>query len=211
MKHTQRVGIFVDVQNMFYSAKHLKQSKLDYGALLKGIVGQRQLVRSIAYIVQKSGVEQTGFIEALSRFGYETRVRENKIRDDGTLPKIDWNVGITIDCITLAPKLDTVALVTGDSDFIPLVNFLCNHGVRVEVYGFDRATAGELIRVANQFISIPDEWVFKEKKFEKDDRSPLYEGLPDDDELDQEALALEEKQGKLVSDKDDTSWLSSRK
>lgn len=188
LKHVQRLGIFVDVQNMFYSAKYLKQSKLDYGALIKEITGQRFLVRSIAYLVQKAGVEQSGFLDALSRFGYETRVREAKPREDGSVPKTDWNVGLAVDCCALAPRLDTICLVTGDSDFVPLVEYLRQHGVRVEIYGFDRATAGDLIRAANLFVPIPDAWVFKEKKFEK--AAPAYDGLPDDEELDQEAAAL---------------------
>jgi uncharacterized LabA/DUF88 family protein len=200
LKSSQRIGIFVDVQNMFYSAKHLKQGKLDYGALLRGITGQRHLIRSIAYIVQKAGVEQIGFIEALNRFGFETKIRENKTREDGSMPHIDWNVGITVDCAALVPKLDTVVLVTGDGDFVPLVGYLVANGVRVEVYGFDRATSGDLIRSANEFISIPDTWVFKEKKFEKEQaqlQNPVYEGLPNDDELDREAMELAQSQSQV--------------
>src|SRR5258708_12243550 len=76
----QRLGIFVDVQNMFYSAKLLHQSKVDYGRLLREITGTRHLIRAIAYIVQKPDVNQAGFHEALSRFGYELKIKELKIR-----------------------------------------------------------------------------------------------------------------------------------
>lgn len=161
----QRIGVFVDVQNMFYSAKLLYQSKVDYGKLLREIVGNRQLVRAIAYIVQKSDVNQSGFHEALTRFGYELKIKELKVRPDNTT-KGSWDVGIAIDSILLAPKLDTVVLVTGDGDFVPLVEALKAQGCRVEVVSFDRSTASELIKAADQYIPISDNLIFKEKKFE---------------------------------------------
>ncbi|MCX7806713.1 MAG: NYN domain-containing protein [Planctomycetota bacterium] len=161
----QRIGVFVDVQNMFYSAKLLYQSKVDYGKLLREIVGNRQLVRAIAYIVQKSDVNQSGFHEALTRFGYELKIKELKVRPDNTT-KGSWDVGIAIDSLLLAPKLDTVVLVTGDGDFAPLVEALKAQGCRVEVVSFDRSTASELIKVADQYIPISENLIFKEKKFE---------------------------------------------
>src|SRR3954468_3529981 len=167
----QRLGIFVDVQNMFYSAKLLHQSKVDYGRLLREITGTRHLVRAIAYIVQKPDVNQAGFHEALSRFGYELKIKELKIRPDpegrsGTTAKGSWEIGLTIDALMMAPKLDTVTLVTGDGDYVPLVECLKLHGCRVEVVSFERSTAGELIKAADQYIPIQEAWIFKEKKFE---------------------------------------------
>jgi uncharacterized LabA/DUF88 family protein len=166
----QRLGIFVDVQNMFYSAKLLHQSKVDYGRLLKEVTGARHLVRAIAYIVQKQDVNQAGFHDALARFGYDLRVKELKSRVDAdgraTTGKGSWEVGMTIDALSLAPKLDTVVLITGDGDYVPLVQALKVHGCRVEVVSFDRSTAGELIAAADQYIPIQDNWIFKEKKFE---------------------------------------------
>src|SRR5213592_2543416 len=107
----QRLGIFVDVQNMFYSAKLLHQSKVDYGRLLREITGTRHLIRAIAYIVQKPDVNQAGFHDALSRFGYELKVKELKIRPDPdgrggtTSSKGSWEIGLTIDAMTMAHKL----------------------------------------------------------------------------------------------------------
>src|SRR5579862_7818911 len=166
----QRLGIFVDVQNMFYSAKLLHQSKVDYGRLLREITGTRHLVRAIAYIVQKPDVNQAGFHEALSRFGYELKIKELKIRPDpdrsGGTAKGSWEIGMTIDALMMAPRLDTVTLVTGDGDYVPLVECLKLHGCRVEVVSFERSTAGDLIRAADQYIPIQEGWIFKEKKFE---------------------------------------------
>jgi uncharacterized LabA/DUF88 family protein len=196
----QRLGIFVDVQNMFYSAKLLHQSKVDYGRLLREITGTRHLVRAIAYIVQKPDVNQAGFHEALSRFGYELKIKELKIRPDpdrsGGTAKGSWEIGMTIDALMMAPRLDTVTLVTGDGDYVPLVECLKLHGCRVEVVSFERSTAGELIRAADQYIPIQEGWIFKEKKFEalaagggQAASSHPYEGLPRDEDLDAESAA----------------------
>jgi uncharacterized LabA/DUF88 family protein len=207
----QRLGIFVDVQNMFYSAKLLHQSKVDYGRLLREITGTRHLVRAIAYIVQKPDVNQAGFHEALSRFGYELKIKELKIRPDsdrvsdrsggggGGTAKGSWEIGLTIDALMMAPRLDTVTLVTGDGDYVPLVECLKLHGCRVEVVSFERSTAGELIRAADAYIPIQESWIFKEKKFEAAAATPGsapaagpthgYEGLPRDEDLEAEAAA----------------------
>ncbi|HYG75011.1 MAG TPA: NYN domain-containing protein [Planctomycetota bacterium] len=205
----QRLGIFVDVQNMFYSAKLLHQSKVDYGRLLREITGTRHLVRAIAYIVQKPDVNQAGFHEALSRFGYELKIKELKIRPDpegrsGTTAKGSWEIGLTIDALMMAPKLDTVTLVTGDGDYVPLVECLKVHGCRVEVVSFERSTAGELIKAADQYIPIQEGWIFKEKKFENVGTAAnlgtgvlgptapgqtVFEGLPRDEDLEAEAAA----------------------
>lgn len=211
----QRIGIFIDVQNMFYSAKLLHQSKVDYGRLLREITGTRQLVRAIAYIVQKPDVNQSGFHEALTRFGYELKIKELKIRPDpdgrgGTVAKGSWDVGMTIDALMMAPKLDTIILVTGDGDYVPLVDSLKCQGCRVEVVSFERSTAGELIKAADQYIPIQESWIFKEKKFEQQAAAvapvapgnggvlgstapgqTVYEGLPKDEELDAESAAVE--------------------
>ena len=208
----QRIGILIDVQNMFYSAKLLHQSKVDYGRLLRELTGTRHLIRAIAYIVQKPDVNQSGFHEALSRFGYELKIKELKIRPDpegrgGSSAKGSWDVGLTIDALRIAPKLDAIVLVSGDGDYVPLVEAMKAYGCRVEVVSFERSTAGELIKAADQYIPIQDAWIFKEKKFEA--QAPTqpnqqggtgntgsaptpYEGLPDDDELDAESRALEQ-------------------
>lgn len=209
----QRIGIFIDVQNMFYSAKLLHQSKVDYGRLLREITGTRMLVRAIAYIVQKPDVNQSGFHEALTRFGYELKIKELKIRPDpdgraGTTAKGSWDIGMTIDALMMAPKLDTVILVTGDGDYVPLVDTLKAQGCRVEVVSFERSTAGELIRAADQYIPIQDAWIFKEKKFEATTPAngapagggvlgstaagqTVYEGLPKDEDLEAESAAVQ--------------------
>ena len=159
----QRLGIFVDVQNMFYSAKALHQSKIDYSKLLQEIITNRDPVRAIAYVVHKVDVDQSSFTDALKRLGYEIKTKELRLRPDGTA-KGDWDMGIAIDTIGMAPKLDTVVLVTGDGDFVPLVEMLKAHGCRVEVVSFRRSTAVELIESCTQYTAIEESMLFKKKK-----------------------------------------------
>jgi len=171
----QRVGIFVDVQNMFYSAKTLHQSKIDYSRLLEEILKGRKLVRAIAYVIQKPDVDQSSFLEALRRSGYEVKRKDLVVRDDGTA-KGDWNMGIALDALALASRLDTAVLVTGDGDFVPLVHMLQARGCRVEVVSFDQCTSNDLMRTCDQFINIDDDVLFKEEKFLREQRGAAPHG-----------------------------------
>ncbi|MGD0093400.1 MAG: NYN domain-containing protein [Planctomycetota bacterium] len=169
---SERLAILVDVHNLFCAAKLLHQSKVDYGCLLREITGPRQLVRAIAYVMQKAEVNQSAFHEALCRFGYEVKVKELRVYPDqeargGSNVKGSWQVGMTIDALMLAPKLDTIALVTGDGEYAPLVEYLKARGCRVDVVGFERSTAGDLAKAADRFVPIQENWIFKEKKFEE--------------------------------------------
>ena len=152
--HThQRLAIFVDVQNMFYSAKALYQKKVDFQGLMGKIVSGRQLIRAICYIVQAPEIDQTGFINLLHQIGYEVKSKELKKRPDGTA-KGDWDMGIAIDSIALSSRVDTVAIVSGDGDFSDLVRHLKAGGARCEVYGFPGSTSEELRYTATEFIPL---------------------------------------------------------
>ena len=170
----QRIGIFVDVQNMFYSAKSLHQSKIDYSKLLEDIVRGRKLVRAIAYVVQKPDVDQSSFLEALRRSGYEVKRKDLVLREDGT-SKGDWNIGIALDALAMASKLDTTILVTGDGDFVPLVHMLKTMGCRVEVVSFEQCTSNELMRVCDEFATIDPDVLFKEEKFARSRNAVPYD------------------------------------
>lgn len=169
----QRIAIFVDVQNMFYSAKTLYQSKVDYKKLLEGIVRGRKLVRAIAYVVQKADVDQSSFLEALRRSGYEVKEKELTIRDDGST-KGDWKVEIALDALLLEPRIDCAVLVSGDGDFVPLMDVLRSRGVRTEVVSFEQSTSNDLRRVSDQFIPIDEDVLFKEEKFVRQMRERRY-------------------------------------
>lgn len=161
----QRLGLFVDVQNMFYSAKHLYQAKINYRRLLEDVTAGRHLVRAVAYLVTKPEVDQTAFVDALTRLGYEIKIKYLKIRPDGSA-KGDWAMEMSLDIMALADKLDVIALVTGDGDYVPLVERLKILGCRAEVVGFPQNTATELMNAAHAFVAIDDAMLFKERKFE---------------------------------------------
>ncbi|MAW76347.1 MAG: hypothetical protein CMJ95_02995 [Planctomycetes bacterium] len=154
---TQRVGIFVDVQNMYYAARNLYQSKLEFSKLLRHLVRGRNLARALAYIVERPGMEQNKFIEVLRRNGYEVRKRVVGERNDSA-NRGDWNIGIALDALALSSKIDVAILVTGDGDFVPLVEKLTMDGLRVEIASFRETTSAELYHTADQ-VHILDEGV----------------------------------------------------
>ena len=151
---SQRVGIFVDVQNIFYAAKQFN-SRLDFEKLLKAAVGNRRLIRAIAYVVQSPEVDQSGFISMLQQKGYEIRQKDLRLRSDGSA-KGDWDMGMAIDVMELVEKLDVVVLVTGDGDFVSLVNLVKTIGPRVEVISFLHNTARDLIQSVDCHLQIEE-------------------------------------------------------
>lgn len=150
----QRVGVFVDVSNLYHSARHLYKGKVNFGTVLKSCVGDRQLIRAIAYVISADVPEEKGFFEALTRAGFEVRQKDLQVFAGGA-KKGDWDVGITVDAITLAQKLDVAILITGDGDYLPLLSYLrANTGCRVEVVSFGRSTSRQLVEAADSFIDL---------------------------------------------------------
>lgn len=150
----QRVGVFVDVSNLYHSAKNIYHSRVNFTALLKEAVSGRQLIRAFVYVVKADIPEEQGFFEALKFAGFEIKSKELQIFAGGA-KKGDWDVGITVDAITLSPKLDTVILVTGDGDYIPLVRYLKGTtGCRVEVMSFGASTSAKLVEEVDEFIDM---------------------------------------------------------
>jgi len=149
----QRVAVLVDVQNMYYSAKKIYNSKISFQKLLPALLSNRRLVRAIAYTVEKEGADQEKFYEMLKHTGFEVKRRDLIVRNDGSR-KGDWDMGIAIDAISLIDKVDVMVLVTGDGDFAALVTMLKSRGVRVEVASFMESTAESLINAANDHFVI---------------------------------------------------------
>jgi uncharacterized LabA/DUF88 family protein len=152
----QRLAILIDVQNMFYSALSIYKKKLNFETLLPLIVRGRRLTRSIAYVVQTPEVDQTKFLDFLVGLGVDIKSKKLKVRPDGSA-KGDWDMGLAIDAINLAQKVDVIALVTGDGDFVALVEKLKAMGVRVEVYSFPGSTADELRQAADYYHALDAE------------------------------------------------------
>ena len=155
----QRVEVLIDVQNLYYSAKNLYHSKVNFQEVLKQAVAGRKFIRAFGYVVRTKTGEETPFFDALSKIGIETRVKDLQ-EFYGGAKKADWDVGIVIDAIRTAPGVDVVVLASGDGDFIALVEYLKNMGKRVEVVAFGRSTSGKLKEAADEFIDL-DEGVAK--------------------------------------------------
>jgi len=155
IKHAhQKVGVFIDTQNLYHSAKNLYKSKVNFGQVLKDAVSGRLLIRAIAYVITTESGEEKAFFEALVKLGIETKTKNLQIFFGGA-KKGDWDVGIAVDAIKFAPKLDTVVLVSGDGDFVPLVEYLkVNQGCQVEVAAFGRSCSSRLIEAADDFTDL---------------------------------------------------------
>ena len=164
IKHIgQRVGVLIDVQNMYYSARNLYQSRVNFGEVLKLAISKRNLIRAFAYVVRTKTGEEKPFFEALGNLGIETRIRDLQ-EFYGGQKKADWDVGIVIDAIKMSPTVDTVVLVSGDGDFIPLAEYLKNQGKRVEIMAFGRSASALLKEEADEFIDLesdPKKFLFK--------------------------------------------------
>jgi uncharacterized LabA/DUF88 family protein len=152
VKHSeQRVGVFIDTQNLYHSAKNLYHARVNFGNVLDDAVAGRKLIRARAYLVTTESGEETAFLDALTKMGIEPKTKDLQIFFGGA-KKADWDVGLAVDAITAAPKLDTVILFTGDGDFIPLVEYLKVHsGCQVEVVSFGRSTSGKLKEATDHF------------------------------------------------------------
>jgi len=155
IKHPhQKVGVFIDTQNLYHSAKNLYKSRVNFGQVLKDAVGGRLLIRAIAYVITTESGEEKAFFEALVKLDIETKTKNLQVFAGGA-KKGDWDVGIAVDAIKFAPKLDAVVLVSGDGDFVPLVEYLkTNQGCQVEVVSFGRSSSSRLLEAADDFIDL---------------------------------------------------------
>ena len=151
IKHKeQRVGVFIDTQNLYHSARNLYQARVNFGAVLKDAVAGRKLVRAVAYVITTEAGDEKNFFEALSKLGIETKTKDLQIFAGGA-KKADWDVGLAVDAIKMSPRLDSEVLISGDGDFIPLVEYLQTIGVQVEVVSFGKSTSGKLREAVDDF------------------------------------------------------------
>jgi len=159
----QRIGVFVDVQNMYYSARNLYSKKVDFKSLLNDAIANRFLIRAIAYVIKADVKDESQFYDALERMGFEVKTKDIQVFYDGT-KKGDWDVGIAMDIMRLAPKLDVIVLVSGDGDFTELVEHSKSLGCRVEIIAFGKSTSHKLIEAADFFTDIDREKRYLLKK-----------------------------------------------
>ncbi|MFH1712413.1 MAG: NYN domain-containing protein [Patescibacteria group bacterium] len=173
----RRVGVFIDVQNMYYSARNLFNQKVNFENIVNEAVGDQQLIRATAYTISTKTGEETPFFEALRNSGIEVMSKELLEYESG-IKKGDWDVGITIDIIRMLEMLDVVVLVSGDGDYVPLADFIRSRGRVVHIVSFRESTSTMLVEASDIYTNlsedkrtylIPDKNMggFKNKKKEK--------------------------------------------
>ncbi len=151
---SQRVGVFVDAQNMYHSAKNIFKARVNFKEILNSAVSDRQLIRAVVYVIRTESGEEQKFFSALTKQGFEIKEKDLQIFWGG-MKKADWDVGMAVDAIIMAGKLDVVVLVTGDGDFVPLVEYLkVNKGCLVETMAFGESVSRRLVETSDYFIDL---------------------------------------------------------
>lgn len=155
IKHKeQRVALFIDTQNLYHSARNLYHARVNFAAILKEAVAGRKLVRAIAYVITSEAGDEKAFFEALTKMGIETKTKDLQVFAGGA-KKADWDVGLAVDAIKMAPRLDAVIIASGDGDFIPLVEYLQTM-TQVEVISFGKSTSMKLKERVDDFIDMSE-------------------------------------------------------
>ncbi len=166
IKHPeQRVAILIDTQNLYHSAKNLYKAKVNFANVVKAALGERKLIRALSYVVNTEGGEENAFFEALEKVGIEIKTKDLQIFYGGA-KKADWDVGLAIDAIKLAHKVDAIVLATGDGDFVPLVEYVKSQGCQVEIITFGRSASSRLKEAVDDFIDMdayPQEFLIGHK------------------------------------------------
>ncbi len=152
---TERVGVFVDVANLLYSARTLRMT-IDFGKLLDFLRGNRRLVRAHAYCPTspQPGDDQM-FLQAVKGLGYRITTKNYKTFASGA-KKADMDLDLCMDVVRLVDggAVDCIVLVSGDGDFIPMLDYCSDHGVRVEVVAFDESMSATLRQSCDLFINL---------------------------------------------------------
>ncbi|MCM2679396.1 NYN domain-containing protein [Echinimonas agarilytica] len=150
----KRIAVFVDVQNIYYTTRQAYGRSFNYRRLWQELEVQGDIVVANAYAIYRDNDGQRKFQDALRHLGFNIKLKPFIQRSDGSA-KGDWDVGITIDMMEAAPKVDTLVLLSGDGDF----DLLLQH-VRQEqqcetwVYGVPQLTAKSLIDSTSHFYPI---------------------------------------------------------
>ena len=150
----QRVGVLIDIQNLYYSARVLYNKKVNFKNLLTAAVENRKLIRAIGYGISTEEAQEDKFFDALEKVGFEIKTKELQIFAGGQ-KKGDWDVGIAMDAIKIAQSVDVIILASGDGDYIPLVEYIqSTTGCRVEGVSFGESTSMRLIESLDDFLDL---------------------------------------------------------
>lgn len=156
IKHIeQRVAIFIDTQNLYHSAKNIYHAKVNFDAVVRASLGDRKLIRAIAYVVTTESGEERSFFEALEKIGIEVKTKDLQVFFGGA-KKADWDVGLAIDAIKHSQKVDAIILASGDGDFVPLVEYVRSQGCQVECIAFGKSSSSRLRESVDDFIDMDE-------------------------------------------------------
>ena len=162
----ERVAIFIDGSNMFHACNSLKV-RIDYKRLIQFLRRDRWLLRTYFYTGVPSGnlpkeiyeefKKQRGFLNELSNLGLKVKTIPLKKTPEGYIEK-GIDILIATDMISLAFRdaYDTAILVSGDSDFVPVVEEIQQLGKRVENAAFKRESSYNLRKVCDSSIILYD-------------------------------------------------------
>lgn len=154
--NTRRVGVFIDVQNMYYSARNIHNRKVNFENIVKSAVGENELIRARAFTISTKEGEEHAFFEALKKSGIEVVSKELLQYDSGN-KKGDWDVGVTIDIVRMLDMLDVVVLVSGDGDFVPLGEYIKSKGRIFHVASFRESTSTALVDATDIYTNLSDD------------------------------------------------------
>ena len=150
----QRIGVLVDISNLYYSARVLYNKKVNFKNVLLASVSERKLIRAIAYGITTVEATEDKFFEALEKAGYEVKTKDLQIFPDGS-KKGDWDVGIAVDAIKMAQKVDVIVLVSGDGDYVSLAEYIQNtFACQVEIVAFAESSNQKLLEIADDFFNL---------------------------------------------------------
>jgi len=149
----QRVCLLVDVQNLYYSAKNLYNAKVNFTAILKNALLDRQLIRATAYTIKADVKDEKNFHEALESIGFEVKTKDLLVFHGGS-KKGDWDVGLAMDAIRNAEKADTIVVVSGDGDFKELYEYVRGKGCRIEVMAFGKTASSSIKDYVDRFVDL---------------------------------------------------------
>ena len=162
----QRIGLFVDTQNLYYAARQAFESRVDYEKLLTVALRGRRLANATAYVVEREGESVAyGFVTKLSSLGYRVRRKKSIERRSNSGEIIidgDWDMGIAADIVRSWDSLEVVVLASGDGDFVPILELAQARGCRVEVLAFRATTSQSLLDGADRFDDLSESGVLLE-------------------------------------------------
>lgn len=157
----EKVAVFVDVQNIYYTVKERYNSHFNYGKFWKSVTAGREVIKAYAYAIDRGDEKQLKFQQILRNIGFEVKLKPFLQRFDGSV-KGDWDVGITLDMLEYAEQADLIILVSGDGDFdLVLETLRKKYHVEVDVYGVPELTAGTLVQAATRYYPINENFLLQ--------------------------------------------------